>query len=553
MRNFLLLPLLFIGFFIQTFAQDLLPYNRAKTLIEYGKYTDAMDLLRPYMDQGQYGQLSSYASYHFARAAYHNGQYLLAESRLKELAEKQNWDNQDKAKYLLALSYFQEGRNIDALDLISEIRDTTVREQAENATYNFLKHASVGFFMGNIKKYNDNKGFMLALRVQIERQTVMSSDERVIYNQLITMDFGTSQNEQPTIKNKETLDIAIVLPFNYSGNKGVQNLNPNNFIFELYQGLDFAASELKKEGKQLNIRSFDTERNASKVQTILADPFLRQADIIIGPVYPEESELVMVFAERNQIPFINPLSNLNDRFEGLNYAYLFRPSINSLAEGIIDFCRKNLTGRRLAIGYSNTSRDEQLAKVVGENAQKLGFTVVRNDPVNGGSIIDFMEKIQLKNGVGALADAIIILSDDPNTAAPAFGFMESQNIEKPILVMDSWLYFNFANYEMLEEQNFYFISNNSINFQEPTLEAFREGFYSKYITYPSFNAHVGYELMYWATQNINPIAGFELRKNLNQNGFQNGIITYGFDFKNSNYNKHVPILKLDSGRVVEQK
>ncbi|WP_291786671.1 ABC transporter substrate-binding protein [Cecembia sp.] len=553
MRTFLLLCLIFVSLLSPSIAQNPADYNRAKTLIGYGNYSEAMDLLRPYMDKNQFGRLSFYATYHFARAAYQNGQYMLTESTLKDLVQQDSWGHQDRARYLLALAYFQEGRNIDALELISKISEPNVRGQAHNASYNFLKNASVGFFTGNIRKFNDNKGFMLALKEQMERQTVMSNEERSIYNELKNLDFGNGNKEIKSPKNPDVLDIAVLLPFRYSGERDIQSLDPNNFIFEFFQGLDFAANELKKQGKQLNIQTFDTEREVSKVHAILANPFLKQADIIIGPVYPEESDIVMAFAEQYQIPFVNPLSNMNDRFEDLQYAYLFRPSVNSMADGIIDFSRKNFVGRRLAIGYSNASRDQQLAKKIAENSQKLGYTIVRNDPINGRSVIDFLEQIQLKSGDEALADVIIILSDDPNVASPTFGFMESQNINKPVLVMDSWLYFNFANYEMLEQQNFYFVSNNAIDFQKPNLEIFRENFYAEYVAYPSFNSHMGYELMQWVLQNINPKSGFELRKNLDKNGFQNGFITYGFDFRRSNFNRYVPMLKLDSGKVVEQK
>ncbi|RZS96167.1 ABC transporter substrate-binding protein [Cecembia calidifontis] len=550
MRYFLLVLIFLANSLNPLFSQDQLSgYNRAKTLMGYGNYADAMNLLRPYMDAQKFGNLSQYATYHFAKSAYHQGQYLLVESVLKDLANQETWGNKDKAKYLLALAYFQEGRNIDALELITKITEPSVKEQAENASYNFLKNASVGFLMGNIRKYNENKGFMLALKEQIEKQTVLSTDERAIYNQIRTMDFGNKGVESIN-KNSQVLDVAVVLPFNYSGGKGVQNLAPNNFVFELYQGIQFAAEELNRQGMKVNLKSFDSERNLSKLSSILEDPFLKQADIIIGPIYPDEVEMVMGFSERNSIPFINPLSNVDEKYEGLNFAYLFRPSISALSEGMIEFARKNIVGRRLAIGYSNTTRDELLAKSIAEKAQRFGYSIVRNDQINGRSIQDFMERIQLKNGDQANADLVIILSDDPNVAAPAFGFMESQNVRKPVLVMDSWLFFNFANYEMLEEQNFHFVSNNTVQFDKSGLERFREDFYSKYINYPSFNAHLGYELMYWVSQNIGPRMGFNLRENLNRNGFQNGKITHGFDFRNSNSNRFVPVLKLENGMLL---
>lgn len=552
MRYFPLLLIFLLHSWNPLFSQDqLIGYNRAKTLMGYGNYADAMNLLRPYMDAQKFGNLSKFATYHFARAAYHNEQYLLVESVLNDLSKLEIWEYTDKAKYLLALAYFQEGRNIDALELIIKITEPSVKEQAENASYNFLKNGSMSFLMENVRKYNDNKGFMLSLKEQIEKQTFMSTDERAIYNQIRTMTFG-NKGVETINKNSQILEVAVVLPFNYSGGKGVQNLAPNNFVFELYQGIQFAAEELNRQGMKVSLKTFDSERNLSKLSSILEDPFLIQADIIIGPIYPDEVEMVMRFSERNSIPFINPLSNVDEKYEGLNFAYLFRPSVKALSDGIIEFARKNIVGKRLAIGYSNTTRDELLAKSIAEKAQNFGYTILRNDQVNGRSVLDFMERIQLKNGDQSNADLVIILSDDPNVAAPTFGFMESQNVRKPVLVMDSWLFFNFANYEMLEEQNFHFVSNNTIQFDKPGLERFREDFYSKYINYPSFNTHMGYELMYWASQNMGPQMGFNLRENLNRNGFQNGKITHGFDFRNSNSNRFVPVLKLENGMLLHK-
>jgi ABC-type branched-subunit amino acid transport system substrate-binding protein len=552
MKNFLFI-FLFLGILASSLsAQDLNDYNRAKKLIEYGNYSEAMEVLRPFMDSGKYGNLANYASYHFSWAAYQNGQYLLVESVLKDRLHSNNWRDKDAGRLLLALAYFQEGRNVDALELIALIKNPEVIKEAENASYNFLKDASVSFLTRNMRKFNDNKGYMLALRNQIEKQAVMSSEEQAIYNQIKNIDLGMEGGNIIPQKNNATLDIAVILPFNYSGGKGVDNLGSNNFIFELYQGLNFAFENLKASGTPINLKTFDTERNPSKVRGILEDSFLLQADVIIGPVYPEESEIVVSFAENNDIPYINPLSNINDRFDGFNHAYLFRPSVNSLADGIMDYSRKNFVGRKLAIAYSNAARDEQLAQALKQRASNLGFSIIKEQQVNSRTVIDFLENVKLKSGDKAEADIVIILSDDPNLAAPTFGFVESQNISKPIIVMDSWLFFNFANYEMLEEQNFYFVGNNALDFQNPRLFEFRELFNTKYSGYPSFNAHLGYEMMHWIAKNINPQVGFDIRKNLNQIDFQTGTLTFGFNFRNSNFNNFVPVLKLENGVVVGQ-
>jgi hypothetical protein len=102
---------------------------------------------------------------------------------------------------------------------------------------------------------------------------------------------------------------------------------------------------------------------------------------------------------------------------------------------------------------------------------------------------------------------------------------------------------------MLENQNFVFLGNNSIDFNNPNLEVFRNGFNEEYGKYPSLNMHLGYELAYWIAETINPTDGFDFRTNLNKDGFNQGKITYGFDFRDSNNNRYVPVLRLNNGKL----
>jgi hypothetical protein len=165
------------------------------------------------------------------------------------------------------------------------------------------------------------------------------------------------------------------------------------------------------------------------------------------------------------------------------------------------------------------------------------------------NINQFFDGLNLHQRAQAKTDAVIILTDDPNIAQTTFGYMESKNIKIPVIVMDSWLYFNFASYEMLENQNFVFLGNNSIDFSNANLEIFRTGFNEEYGKFPSLNMHLGYELTYWISETISPAQGFDFRKNLDKNGFNQGKITYGFDFRDANNNRYVPVLRLYNGKL----
>jgi ABC-type branched-subunit amino acid transport system substrate-binding protein len=549
MRTYFFLFILMVTFSLKVFAQDnLAVYKRAKTLIGYGNYTDAMELMRPYMEESKYGNLALYAQYHFALAAFQNKQVELAKSIIEPLAGNKSWEKQEDAKYLLALIYFGESKNLEALQEISLIKNQEIFALGERASLNYLKNASVSFLIANLNKFKTNKGYLIALREQLEKQSIMSADEKAVLQQLGNLDNSINVPNQNN-KNLQVLDIAILLPFNYSGGTDVKVISQGNFVLELYQGIKYGLEELTENGYKINVKTYDTQRDNSRLQTILSEDFLLKADAIIGPIYPEETEIVLQFSEKNNIPFINPLSNLDDKIQGNGFAYLFRPAVSSLSNGLLKYLKENIEGKRLAIAYSSASRDEQLANKLEGDSKSQGFVTVSKTLISPKNINQFFESIQLQKDRLSKTDAVIILSDDPNIAQATFGYMESKNLQIPVIVMDSWLYFNFASYEMLETQNFVFLGNNSIDFSNANLDAFRTGFNEEYGKFPSLNMHLGYELAYWIANTISPAQGFDFRKNLNKNGFNPGKITYGFDFRDSNNNRYVPVLRLNSGKL----
>lgn len=533
-----------------TAQESLDQYRQAKQMISTGNYGQAMDLLSPYLDHDTYGEVANYASYHYARAAYGARQYDLAQSALKQLIRARKWKHQDDAKYLLAVTQFQQQNITEALAEIDGIENEAILEEAYRASYDFLQHASTSVLIVNLPNYETNKGLVLALRNQLANRTVLSAGEQEVFDRIKSVDFSSTTEEATSSKRElnQTLEVAVVLPFNYTGGSGVRNLGDNNFVFELYQGIHFAAEEARQKGLSLIIRTFDTERKPAVVQAILEDPFFQVADIIVGPIYPEEADIVASFAERNKIPFINPLSNIDDPDRKLNYSYLFRPSVKALTDGVIRYSSR-LSGKRMAIAYSGTSRDEMLARQFSESASKLGYQIVENRKVAGRDMRGFFDNLSVRAGGNPRADQIVIFSDDPNVASPTFMAMESLTTEIPVLVLDSWLYFNFANYEMLDVQNFHFIGNNTVNMGKKEVNEFRDNFFKQFNVYPGLNAHLGYELMHWLSGTINQQRGFDFRKNLDQSGFQNGKLTFGFDFSNSNSNNFVPILRLDEGAL----
>jgi hypothetical protein len=103
---------------------------------------------------------------------------------------------------------------------------------------------------------------------------------------------------------------------------------------------------------------------------------------------------------------------------------------------------------------------------------------------------------------------------------------------------------------MLEFANFYFISNNTPKYNSEAVENFRNLFYEKHLIFPSTNAILGAELMYWLQANAEFVHDYDPRTRLDQRGYQEGQLTWGFNFQKVNNNSYSPVFKLESGYLI---
>jgi hypothetical protein len=517
-------------------------YLKAKSDLEAKSYGVAKDGFAPFLDEASYGVLSYYAAFHSAEAALQLGQAPQAIELLASLKDKA-WSKSEEQTYLLGIAYFQNKQLVEGLQVLKGITREPFLSKGYRATFENLKTASSNFLITHLGEFKENQGFTAALAYVLQQKSIMSADERGTLNQLI------QSGSQAALKDK-VLDVVVILPFTSNPTQSISTLETNNFLLELYQGIALEVASLKAKGVAIQLHTFDSKRDLNYLNALVKDPTVRAADVIVGPIYPEESELISAFAEVQKIPFIHPLSNLGGRFEESQFSYLFRPSLNSLANGIADALKSQAWGKTVAIGYSGSSRDEQLGLLLQSQLQKEGFSIAKVQKVDSKTASTFLQGLGVRRGNRPAVDQVILLSDDPALAQPVFALMESISTKVPLLVMDSWLGFNFSNYEMLEFANFYFISNNTPKYQSEEMETFRDLFYEKHLQFPSTNALLGAELVHWIHSNAEFANDFDLRPSLDRKGYQPGRLSWGFNFQKVNNNSYSPVFKLESGELI---
>ena len=517
-------------------------YLKAKADLDAKAYGMAKDGFIAFLDETKYGVLSHYAAFHSAEAALQLKQAPQAIELLTALKGKA-WSKSEEVAYLLALAYFQNNQLVAGLQALKGLTSEPMVSKGHRASFEYLQSTSSDFLITHLEEFKQNQGFTAALAYVLQKKASMSASERSTLNQIL------QSGAQGILKDK-VLDVVVILPFTTSGDQDISLIESTNFLLELYQGIELEVARLKEEGVAIQLHTFDSKRDLEYLNALVKDPTIIAADVIIGPVYPEESALVSAFAEVQKIPFIHPLSNLGDRYEESQFSYLFRPALSSLANGVVDALKKQGWGKSVAIGYSGNSRDEQLGLLLQNQLAKEGYSVVKVQKVDSKNATTFLQGLGVRRGSQPAVNQVILLSDDPALAQPVFSLMESISAEVPLLVMDSWLGFNFSNFEMLEYANFYFISNNTPKYHSEAMDDLRKLYYSKHLQFPSTNSLLGAELVHWVHTNAEFAQDFDLRPSLDKNGKQTGRLTWGFNFQNVNNNSYSPVFKLESGELI---
>lgn len=99
------------------------------------------------------------------------------------------------------------------------------------------------------------------------------------------------------------LKVVMLLPF------GASFVADENFA-EFYRGALVGFEQLAGRGADINLEVISTARSVERVRQIVESGALSDANLIIGPIYGEEFEIVAPYAAHNRIPIVSPLGSV---------------------------------------------------------------------------------------------------------------------------------------------------------------------------------------------------------------------------------------------------
>ncbi|MCZ4695126.1 LysM peptidoglycan-binding domain-containing protein [Ancylomarina euxinus] len=218
---------------------------------------------------------------------------------------------------------------------------------------------------------------------ELTEETIENLEQKTDYNQIFK-----DYSRDTTVQSK--INIALFLPLYAALNdslnweityqdtlkvmtrKQPETVYPKSRDFiRLYQGVLLAVEDLKKQGLEINLHVFDTEKKQSTVRKTLEKLAPLKIDIILGPVYSNTFEIVAEYAQAHQIPIVSPLSSKNDQLHNNPFVFQINTSVQSLCDNIFNHLMSDKENKNIVIVHSKNYKELEEYKLVSDIEQQL--------------------------------------------------------------------------------------------------------------------------------------------------------------------------------------
>lgn len=295
---------------------------------------------------------------------------------------------------------------------------------------------------------------------------------------------------------EQPLKIALMLPLSV-GNR------PNANYVEFYQGFLLGLEELKSRGRgETSLTLYNTAHDSVRIDSIVSGQLFEGTNLIVGPVYEDELEPVVRYAERNSVPIVSPLASIDSIQSPVIYQLAPEPAkkydkIESLIDGNKEIC--------LIYAASNDTEFEQevLARLEGKSYNAYTYTFNKESifTPRTASTRRLEETIDILN---TDKDILFIVfanrETDVDRILGTFASVKVSNTERSIKMAEyavlgssRWSRFNNIDNTTFFNNNVMMVSTYHAKRDNAAVRAFDSRYIRSYKTLPSLYAYRGYD------------------------------------------------------------
>lgn len=537
-------------------------YQNAKDLFREGKYNLAMETFKPLIAHDQRNQYSPYASFYYALAAYKQGYRVVAKDMLLQIKSVHpKWDKMQEVDLWLAKIYMDDKDYFQGIKTLNAIEDKKLEETRKAIKTQYVSQVQdVETLKMMLEEFPRDEVVAKHLARALSKNLTDEEDKKGLEALIERFKFERKDfiPEAPKTFFKDRYTVALLLPFMLSELDPTPGKKRNQIVLDFYEGIKLALDSLNTQGSSIDLRAYDTEEGLKALRQVLQSEELKNTDLVIGPLYPNENQLVQEFSLSNQVNVVNPFANNPDLIGDNPFAYLFQPSAQTLgrkaAEYVADHARKNV-----CIVFAGTSKkDSLLASSFIDKAHERGLQIVINKTFakeDAAEIMDILAtatehdefkyptEFTLKKDSVA---SIFVASDDPLIYTKVISGIETRGDSILVVGSENWIDDTAVAFEKYQTLGVNFTAPNFVSILNPRRKRFIAEYLSAYGKVPSNVALVGYEMMLFFGNQLKT-NGVYFQDGLNKEEIIPGYLFQGFKYQFSRDNQLVPFVKFRNG------
>ena len=126
---------------------------------------------------------------------------------------------------------------------------------------------------------------------------------------------------------------------------------------EFMQGINLAFDSVNKIGMNINVHVLDTRNDSAKVVEIIKSKVLDTMDLIIGPIYSRNMDLVSkkYGSDRNKI-LVSPLSKSSEFLKNHTSTYQINTPFKNQSKILSDFIEEKFNSQNIIICYDEAEK-----------------------------------------------------------------------------------------------------------------------------------------------------------------------------------------------------
>ncbi len=564
-------------------------YLEAKRLFATGDYKNAKSAFIELSKEEPGNIFFQYASFYVALSSYNLEEYEEAKNMFLQITQKYpDWDQLPEVNYWLAACYLRLGDHERGFQKVDAARGD-LKPLAVQLKKEYLSNLDDAAISGLYYTYAGDQLIAKEYANRLKEGDLSENQELLLeviqQNGLNLKDFISASYNN--IK-KDTYNIAVLLPFRFDSIENVEGVIRNRLVMDLYEGILFAASELKKQGMPINVYPYDTKGRSVFTRQILQKEEMKSMDLLYGPLFPGAFKEVYDFSAANKINMFNPISSNPDVIGTNPFSFLNNPTVNTRAKKLAQFANEVFENKKAWVMYEK--RDSLYAAAYKDEIQDYGFEVIKFAELNNETIRPIIDTLTGTYEIELTAEEVdSLLAENPEleikrkrypNSFQRYSYIEkywvepdslghifiasnsnlfatnfvSANITRPdtigMIGQDKWLGFDVISFDQMENIGLFMCNPYYVDVNSDTYQSFLGAFLNQYKVLPSENHLIGYETTMFLGSMMHK-HGKYFQEGLRSGNKINGSLMSGYQYGLANDNQIVPVVKIQESELVK--